>query len=91
LHASSPSGLVELHDNKGYSVAPISLANLTEITQLRVDFESLALGYAIDHGDLNWESNVMRAVYKVNKSTPLANDVESFDAWERAHREFHLC
>ena len=83
-------GLVELHDNKGYSVAPISLANLSEITQLRVEFESLALGFAVKSGDLHWESAVMRAVYKVNKTTRVENDVETLDAWERAHRQFHL-
>jgi len=83
-------GLVELHDNKGYSVAPISLANLSEITQLRVEFESLALGFAIKTGGLNWESDVIRAVYKVNKTTRVENDVETLDAWERAHRQFHL-
>ncbi len=47
-------GLVELHDNKGYSVAPTSLSNLGEITRLRQD------------------------------------DAKSLDAWERAHRQFHL-
>ncbi len=32
----------------------------------------------------------MRAVYKVNKTTRVENDVETLDAWERAHRQFHL-
>jgi len=83
-------GLVELHDNKGYSVAPISLSNLIEITQLRVDFESLALSNAVARGDINWESDVMRALYKLNRTVRDQSDVKSLDAWERAHRQFHL-
>jgi len=76
-------GLVELHDNKGYSVAPTSLSNLGEITRLRVDFESLALGYAIASGDINWESDVMRSLYKLNRTVRDPDDAKSLDAWER--------
>ena len=54
-------GLVELHDNRGYSVAPVSLKNLAEITRLRVETESLALSIAIKNGDSAWESAVIRA------------------------------
>ncbi len=83
-------GLVELHDNKGYSIAPISLTNLSEITQLRIDLENLALRYAIATGEIEWESDVMRALYKLNRTIRDPKDVKSLDAWERAHRDFHL-
>jgi len=63
---------------------------LIEITQLGVDFESLALSNAIARGDINWESDVMRAVYKLNRIVRDQDDVKSLDAWERAHRQFHL-
>lgn len=83
------AGLVELHDNKGYSVSRTSLANLEEITQLRMEFEITALRYAIERGDLNWESDVMRALYKLNRIVRDRNDAGSLEAWEKAHRQFH--
>lgn len=83
------AGLVELHDNKGYSISRTSLANLEEITQLRMEFEITALRYAIERGDLNWESDVMRALYKLNRIVRDRNDAASLEAWEKAHRQFH--
>jgi DNA-binding GntR family transcriptional regulator len=83
-------GLVELHDNRGYSVAPISLSNLAEITRLRVEFESLALTAAIASGDLRWESEVMRALHLMNRSLRDPADPKTLEAWEHAHRDFHM-
>lgn len=83
-------GLVELHDNRGYSVAPVSLANLREITHLRAEFECLALDIAIQNGDLAWESEIMRSLHRLNRIHREASDPASLEAWEEAHREFHL-
>jgi len=83
-------GLVEFQDNRGYWVAPVSLANLEEITRLRVEFETYALRQAMEHGDLNWESDVMRALHRLNRSERAAERPETLVQWEAAHREFHL-
>ena len=45
---------------------------------------------AVARGDINWESDVMRALYKLNRTVRDQSDVKSIDAWERAHRQFHL-
>ncbi|MFI4994720.1 MAG: GntR family transcriptional regulator [Hyphomicrobiales bacterium] len=83
-------GLVELHDNRGYTVAPVSLSNLAEITRLRVEFESLALSAAIANGDLKWESEVMRALHSLNRTVRDPADSKTLEAWEHAHRDFHM-
>jgi DNA-binding GntR family transcriptional regulator len=83
-------GLVELHDNRGYTVAPVSLSNLAEITKLRVEFESLALSSAITRGDLAWESDVMRALHRLNRTERIAGEPTTLEAWEHAHRDFHM-
>jgi len=83
-------GLVELHNNRGYTVAPVSLANLAEITRLRVEFEGLALSSAIALGDVNWESEVMRCLHRLNRSNRDAADPKTLEAWEHAHRDFHM-
>ena len=84
------AGLVERHDNRGYTVTPVSLANLAEITQLRAEFETLALDAAMRTGDLAWESEIMRCLHRLNRTERLADDPRTLEAWEFAHRDFHL-
>ncbi len=83
-------GLVEFEDNRGYRVAPVSLANLEEITSLREELEVFALKESIRLGDAEWESNVMRALHKLNRADRDANKPETLEYWEMAHRDFHL-
>lgn len=83
-------GLVLFADNRGYRVAPVSLANLTEITLLRTEFETLALRHAIAAGDLTWESNVMRALHHLNQTPRDAGRAGTLEPWEAAHTAFHL-
>ncbi|WP_421445936.1 GntR family transcriptional regulator [Agrobacterium tumefaciens] len=83
-------GLVEFEDNRGYRVAPVSLANLEEITGLREELEVFALKESIRLGDAEWESNVMRALHKLNRADRDANKPETLEYWEMAHRDFHL-
>ncbi len=87
-------GLVEFHDNRGYTVAPVSLGNLAEITRLRAEFDCQALQAATANGDLEWESDVMRALHRLNRTARDPADRRTpgagLEAWERAHREFHM-
>jgi DNA-binding GntR family transcriptional regulator len=83
-------GLVLFEDNRGYRVAPVSLSNLEEITQLREEFETLALGQAIAVADARWEGDVMRALHCLNRTPRDAAVPETLERWEALHREFHL-
>lgn len=83
-------GLVEFEDNRGYRVSPVSLANLEEITSLREEFEVFALKESIRVGDVDWESNVMRALHKLNRAERDASRPETLEQWEAVHRDFHL-
>ena len=83
-------GLVEFEDNRGYWVAPVSLANLVEITQLRTEFECLALRNAVAIAGLAWEGDVIRALHRLNRTVRDAARPESFEQWEAAHSDFHL-
>ncbi|WP_279478669.1 GntR family transcriptional regulator [Aureimonas sp. SK2] len=83
-------GLVEFEDNRGYRVTPLSLANLEEITSLRVEMESFALREAMRVGDVEWEGNVMRALHRLNRAERDPARPETLETWEAAHRDFHL-
>lgn len=83
-------GLVIFEDNRGYQVAPVSLANLEEITRLREEYETFALREAMTIGTLDWEGDIMRALHRLNRVTRDAAHPETLEQWERHHREFHL-
>ncbi|TWG61380.1 DNA-binding GntR family transcriptional regulator [Aminobacter sp. J15] len=83
-------GLVTFEDNRGYRVAPMSLADLEEITSLRLEFEIYALREAIRLGDAAWEGNVVRALHRLNKEKREADSPATLEAWEQMHRAFHL-
>ena len=83
-------GLVEFQDNRGYRVAPVSLANLDEITRLREEFETLALRQAMAVGDVDWEGDVMRALHRLNRTVRDSTSPDTLERWEANHREFHL-
>jgi DNA-binding GntR family transcriptional regulator len=85
-------GLVIAQDQRGFRVAPVSLHNLKEVTELRVALECLALRLSIEGGDLGWESNIVAAAHRLAALTsrqrgerPAINE-----EWEEWHRKFHL-
>lgn len=83
-------GLIEVAAQRGYRVAPISVANLDEINALRVELEPYALRRSIANGDLDWEAAVMAALYRLNKTDRIAGDNASLAEWEAANNAFHL-
>ncbi|MFD1797876.1 GntR family transcriptional regulator [Paracoccus aurantiacus] len=83
-------GLIEVAAQRGYRVAPISVANLDEINALRVELEPYALRRSIANGDLDWESAVMAALYRLNRTERVPGDGQSLAAWELANNAFHM-
>ncbi len=83
-------GLAEFEDNRGYRVAPVSLENLAEVTQLRTEFECSALRHAMTVGDVDWEADVMRDLYRLSRIARDPAHPETLAQWEAAHAEFHM-
>ena len=84
------TGLVELNDNRGYTVTDVSVGNLAEITRTRIEVECSALRLAIAHGDLDWESELKRALHRLQRSVLDTARPETVESWEEAHRAFHV-
>jgi GntR family carbon starvation induced transcriptional regulator len=85
-------GLVVAEDQRGFRVAPVSLRNLKEVTELRVALECLALRLAIEAGDLEWETNIVAAAHRLAALTsrPSKDQAVINEEWERWHRKFHF-
>lgn len=85
-----PSGLVVFEEQRGYRIAPLSRENLAEVTRLRAELESLALGHACACAGLDWEGAVVRALHRLSRSGRDRDRPETRAAWEAAHTGFHM-
>lgn len=82
-------GLVQVEDQRGYWVAPISRADLAEVTRLRMELEGIALRESIALGGPEWEAEIVAAAEMLQGQ---GRDGPSRDvhAWETAHRRYHF-
>ncbi len=83
-------GLVEVAAQRGYTVTPISIANLDEVCALRLELEPYALRRSIANGGLDWESAVMGALHRLNRTDRVPGNTASLAEWEAANNAFHL-
>ncbi len=84
-------GLVVGVDRRGFTVAPVSLADLDEITELRCELEGLALRWSIERGDDSWESAVVGAFHHLSRvAAEVPGRTRQISAdWELRHTAFH--
>ncbi len=82
-------GLVVSEPQIGFHVASLSVEDLVDLTLARCEIEGLALRYAVTHGDLAWESEIVAALYAL-EHTPL-DSTKPFllEDWVAAHQRFH--
>ncbi|KIZ48056.1 GntR family transcriptional regulator [Rhodopseudomonas palustris] len=84
-------GLVQASDQRGFRVSPVSLADLEDVTQTRVDIEGLALRRAIERGDQIWLDAVEREFTTLSAipfKDPLDPEAHN-EPWLKQHRRFH--
>ncbi|WP_341485897.1 GntR family transcriptional regulator [Thioclava sp. GXIMD4215] len=78
--------LIQFEDQRGYTVADVSMEDFREVMEICRNSECFALERAIRDGDLTWESNVTAALYRLQNTESNFGSPE----WEMAHRDFHL-
>ncbi len=83
--------LVVSQGQRGFRVAPISLADLSDITHTRVLLETEALRQSIEYGDDSWEGEVLAAFHRLSRAEEKLDTAQgiSFDEWEDRNRIFH--
>jgi GntR family carbon starvation induced transcriptional regulator len=80
--------LVTAEGQRGFRVAPVSTANLLDITKTRAWVEGTALRAAIAGGDRRWEGQVLAAAHRL-RGCPKSDGERLSDEWYRENREFH--
>jgi GntR family transcriptional regulator, carbon starvation induced regulator len=75
---------------KGYSVTPVSIEELKDLTRTRITIEQLCLRGAIAHGDVEWETSVVAAYHRLHRIPMLLDaGAQVSPAWSSAHTTFH--
>ncbi|UCV17812.1 FCD domain-containing protein [Ferribacterium limneticum] len=81
--------LVVSQSQRGFRVAPISLADFEDITRNRVMLECEALRQSIALGDDAWEGEVAAAFHRLSRAEAKLSDGDARDEWEKRNRVFH--
>jgi DNA-binding GntR family transcriptional regulator len=85
------AGLVVAEDQRGFRTSPLSIPDLMDLTQTRIEIESLALRRAMQHGGEAWRESVTLA-WRSLQAIPrtLAHDRRQHnEAWTVMHGQFH--
>ncbi|MGB1239914.1 MAG: DNA-binding transcriptional regulator CsiR [Pseudomonadales bacterium] len=79
--------LVVVANQRGFTVHPISKAEMIDIYLTRAHIEQLCVELAIEHGDDHWEAGIIACAHSMRKySDSLERDPQE---WERRHQAFH--
>ncbi|ODV43871.1 hypothetical protein AWV79_13345 [Cupriavidus sp. UYMMa02A] len=90
LSRLTAEGLVIAEPQRGFRVAPIGADELLDITNVRIEIESLCLKRAIAVGDTEWESGIVSALHRLTHTPKQAAPGERVSQeWATAHTAFH--
>jgi len=86
-----PSGFVVSLDRRGFMVAPISLREFRELTDVRKLLEREAARLSLADGDDMWEGQVVAALHRVMKlrSKSAGKMSPAMKEWEDVNEAFH--
>ncbi len=85
-------GLVVGEPQRGLCAAPISPAELRDLTGVRVMIETACLQRAIAVGDVAWESHMVAALHRLSRTPErAAGDADRLsEEWVAAHADYHV-
>lgn len=91
LSRLTAEGLVVAEPQKGFRAAPISPEDLRDLTWVRIEIEGLCLKSAMAHGGMEWETNIVAALHRLQRTNLRDEDDAGLisDGWVCAHMQFH--
>ena len=81
--------LVVAISQRGYRVAPMSLAELADLYDARAQLEGLILRLAIERGDDAWEADILAKAHTLAKVMEVNTPDELLEVWDTRHKAFH--
>ncbi len=91
LSRLTSEGLVISEPQRGFRAAPISVADLRDLTMVRIEIERLCITRAIAAGTVDWEVKLVAAFHRLSRTPERAvtDPMRSDDEWADAHAAFH--
>lgn len=80
--------IVVAEGQRGFTVAPISIEDLTDVTHVRVAVETEALRLSVRRGDASWRAQLTDAWERLSALEQPLRD-ENVARWEAANSGFH--
>lgn len=91
LSRLAAENLVVAEGQRGFVVAPVSIADLNDLTDARVLIEREALAKAIRKGDDLWEGNILSTFHRMEKlQQRIGREYYLSDEWSVMHGKFHF-
>lgn len=83
--------LVDAESQKGFRVAEISKSRLSDLTRLRILFETDGMKHSLINGDIEWESNLVAAYHKLVyiEKKMCEDEVSHCTIWNECDWKFH--
>ena len=69
-----PEHLVVSRDQRGFVVAPLSIEDLVDLTELRCEIESIALRRSVELGEVGWEASVLARAHRLRRTPKTTDD-----------------
>lgn len=82
-------GLAHVEDHKGFRVAPVSQAEMVDISSTLFELEAVGIRKAVVLGDDRWEANIVARFHELSKRPMLAADGALDPEWENRNTAFH--
>ena len=91
LSRLSRENLVRQADHRGFTVAPLSNADLHDLTKARCAIDGMALRQSIEAREAEWEEHLLVAYHRLSRTPRFAAPDTRLRSplWEEAHRQFH--
>ncbi len=85
-------GLAVARAQQGFRVVDLTLKDLNDLTDSRVLIETAVLNQSIKFGDLDWETRIVSAHHRLERTEKHVDGDENSvtDAWAQAHQAFHM-
>ena len=85
-----PEQLVISRDQRGFVVAPLSIDDLEDLTDLRCAIEEIALRRSVQRGGDEWESAILATAHRLRKARiESTQDRAANPEWVQRHHDFH--
>ena len=81
--------VVVARSQRGYQVAPMSLAELQDIYDARAQLEAMILKLGIERGDDIWEAEILAKAHALAKVTEVNTPDDLLEIWDSRHKDFH--